>query len=245
MTITTRFHDAAGRTLTAGMLAKLNGHALDYGAPCPNSPDPRQVIRDMRRREKPAPVFVWPKERKPVELPLVAMQKPEAREKPQDAQTEYVDAMQTVRRMAMAGRSQGDIGLATGLRRKVVGDMIELMGIYDKWRAAVRARERRAGRKRHSSVTGAIIRAVSAETGVPAVRMEGQSRKVEYVRARHVAMYLAREVARVSFDAIGAAFEGRDHTTVMDAVRKIEAALDQDGELAALVRRCKARIGVR
>jgi len=49
-----------------------------------------------------------------------------------------------------------------------------------------------------------------------------QSRRKEYVKPRQVAMYLARKEMGSSFPAIGEFFGGRDHTTVMHGVEKIE-----------------------
>lgn len=240
MSTTTRFHDAAGRTLTAGMLAKLEGREHNYGAPCPNSADPRRVVQDMRRRERPAPVFVWPEERKLAEAPRVATV---AQPKPQDAQDRYVADMARVRRMAMIGHSQDEISEAARLRKSVVAEMLDLMGITDKWRNAFKARSKVRARARNRSNLGAIIRAVADVTGVPALQIEGQSRRADRVRARHVAMYLAREVTGAGFKVIGRAFEGRDHATVISAWRKIGAALDDDPALRSLVRRCRARVG--
>jgi chromosomal replication initiator protein len=49
--------------------------------------------------------------------------------------------------------------------------------------------------------------------------------------ARHVAMYLCKQRLRASYPEIGRAFGGRDHTTVMNAVRKIDAQRELDAEL--------------
>lgn len=49
-----------------------------------------------------------------------------------------------------------------------------------------------------------------------------QSRKKEYVKPRQVAMYLIRKELDNSFPSIGDFFGGRDHTTVMHAVDKVE-----------------------
>jgi chromosomal replication initiator protein len=49
-----------------------------------------------------------------------------------------------------------------------------------------------------------------------------QSRRKEYVKPRQIAMYLARKEMGSSFPAIGEFFGGRDHTTVMHGVEKIE-----------------------
>jgi chromosomal replication initiator protein len=49
-----------------------------------------------------------------------------------------------------------------------------------------------------------------------------QSRKKEFVKPRQVAMYLIRKELDNSFPSIGDFFGGRDHTTVMHAVGKVE-----------------------
>lgn len=49
-----------------------------------------------------------------------------------------------------------------------------------------------------------------------------QSRKKEFVKPRQIAMYLIRKELDSSFPSIGDFFGGRDHTTVMHAVEKIE-----------------------
>lgn len=49
-----------------------------------------------------------------------------------------------------------------------------------------------------------------------------QSRKKEYVKPRQIAMYLARKELNSSFPTIGEFFGGRDHTTVMHGVEKVE-----------------------
>jgi chromosomal replication initiator protein len=51
--------------------------------------------------------------------------------------------------------------------------------------------------------------------------------------ARHVAMYLCKQRLKCSFPEIGRAFGNRDHTTVMSAVRKIEAQRDSDPHVRA------------
>ncbi|MCW1949610.1 MAG: chromosomal replication initiator protein DnaA [Candidatus Shapirobacteria bacterium] len=49
-----------------------------------------------------------------------------------------------------------------------------------------------------------------------------QSRKKEFVKPRQIAMYLIRKELDNSFPSIGDFFGGRDHTTVMHAVEKVE-----------------------
>lgn len=58
---------------------------------------------------------------------------------------------------------------------------------------------------------------------------------------RQVSMYLARQLTRLSLQQIGAFF-GRDHSTVLHACRKVEAALQSDTALAGMVRRLSAEL---
>ncbi|HHW74654.1 MAG TPA: chromosomal replication initiator protein DnaA [Firmicutes bacterium] len=58
----------------------------------------------------------------------------------------------------------------------------------------------------------------------------GKRRTKEIAFARQVAMYLARDLTELSLPKIGEEFGGRDHTTVLYAVRKIEDLLESEGD---------------
>lgn len=55
--------------------------------------------------------------------------------------------------------------------------------------------------------------------------LEGSRRDRRISQARHIAIYLARELTNSSFPTIGRAFGHRDHTTVMHAYRKVNELL--------------------
>jgi chromosomal replication initiator protein len=58
-------------------------------------------------------------------------------------------------------------------------------------------------------------------------------RRVQHVaQARQIAMYLSKELTSKSFPEIGRKFGGRDHTTVMHAVRKVKEIMDTDPTMA-------------
>lgn len=72
----------------------------------------------------------------------------------------------------------------------------------------------------------------------------GPSRRRTIARARQTAIYVARRVTERSSHQIGTAFGGRDHTTVLHSVQRIEqtmttsrAMVDEVEALAALCRR--------
>jgi Bacterial dnaA protein helix-turn-helix len=74
-------------------------------------------------------------------------------------------------------------------------------------------------------------------------QLNNQSRRVKFVRPRHIAMYLARELTGRSYPEIGRRFGGRDHTTVMHAWNKIAADLaSSNPSCAADIEQIKAAL---
>jgi chromosomal replication initiator protein len=67
-----------------------------------------------------------------------------------------------------------------------------------------------------------VIAAVARHFRLPQKQLKSQSRRQSIVTARAVAIYLAREVAGATYEQIGAALGGRDHTTIIHSYRKIE-----------------------
>ncbi len=61
--------------------------------------------------------------------------------------------------------------------------------------------------------------------------MYSKKRPASIARPRQIAMYLAKELTQKSLPEIGELFGGRDHTTVLHAVRKIGAERQQASEL--------------
>ena len=61
--------------------------------------------------------------------------------------------------------------------------------------------------------------------------MYSKKRPASIARPRQIAMYLAKELTQKSLPEIGELFGGRDHTTVLHAVRKISAERQQLSEL--------------
>jgi len=61
--------------------------------------------------------------------------------------------------------------------------------------------------------------------------------------ARHVAMYLCKHRLKCSFPELGRAFGNRDHTTVISAVRKVEALRTRDPEVRAHLEALERKLG--
>lgn len=78
-----------------------------------------------------------------------------------------------------------------------------------------------------------IQRAVVEHYGLKLTDMSSARRARAVARPRQVAMYLCKQLTTRSLPEIGRKFGGRDHTTVMHAIRQIERLKDEDPQLAA------------
>jgi chromosomal replication initiator protein len=77
-----------------------------------------------------------------------------------------------------------------------------------------------------------IMRKVSEHYNVRIADLLGPKRTRTIARPRQVAMYLAKTMTQRSLPEIGRRFGGRDHTTVIHAVRKITSLQDTDQRIA-------------
>ncbi len=77
-----------------------------------------------------------------------------------------------------------------------------------------------------------IQRKVSEHFTIRLSDLLGPRRMRTYARPRQIAMYLAKQLTSRSLPEIGRSFGGRDHTTVMHGIRKIEELIETDEELA-------------
>ncbi|MCC6175522.1 MAG: chromosomal replication initiator protein DnaA [Chloroflexi bacterium] len=81
----------------------------------------------------------------------------------------------------------------------------------------------------------AIVDAVARHFGVTVEDLRGKARHQKIVAPRHLAMYLLREDARLSYPQIGALL-GRDHTSALHGYEKIGAEIDRNGSILSHVR---------
>ena len=84
-----------------------------------------------------------------------------------------------------------------------------------------------------------IQQAVADHFHISLIEMKSHRRARYVARPRQVAMYLCKELTPWSLPMIGRHFGGRDHTTVIHAIKRIEAlaVLDADfGERVAALR---------
>jgi len=69
---------------------------------------------------------------------------------------------------------------------------------------------------------------VAKHYGLEPGRLDGKARDKRTTQVRQIGMYLARELTDSSYPAIGQAFGGRDHSTVMHACRRAERLLEAE-----------------
>ncbi|MEL6683725.1 MAG: chromosomal replication initiator protein DnaA [Pseudomonadota bacterium] len=77
-----------------------------------------------------------------------------------------------------------------------------------------------------------IQRKVSEHYNIRLSDMIGPKRVRNYARPRQIAMYLAKQMTSRSLPEIGRRFGGRDHTTVMHGVKRIEELKALDSQIA-------------
>ncbi len=87
-----------------------------------------------------------------------------------------------------------------------------------------------------------IQRVVARQYNVSRSDLLSSRRTANVVRPRQVAMYLAKTLTLRSLPEIGRRFGGRDHTTVLHAVRKIEGLVGNDVALAEEIELLKRQL---
>jgi chromosomal replication initiator protein len=76
-----------------------------------------------------------------------------------------------------------------------------------------------------------IQKAVADFYSIKVADMYSKKRPANIARPRQIAMFMAKELTQKSLPEIGELFGGRDHTTVLHAVRKISSERSHDGQL--------------
>lgn len=88
-----------------------------------------------------------------------------------------------------------------------------------------------------------IVSVVANYFGPTVGELRGSRRAATLIIPRHVAMYLVSDTCpHLSLPAIGSFFGGRDHTTILYAVRKVEKLQKDGGKLAAAIAELRAKI---
>lgn len=83
---------------------------------------------------------------------------------------------------------------------------------------------------------------VCKEFDVSYNEMDSPRRDVSVVIPRHIAMYLARNMTTKSLPEIGRKFGNRDHTTIMNAIRKTQLRMCADRKLCQIVAELQVKL---
>jgi chromosomal replication initiator protein len=128
--------------------------------------------------------------------------------------------------------------LEGGLNRLVAYGQLHNRKIDEAFAEEVLAEMFRASRRRIT--IDEIQRRVSEHYRIRQAEMVSARRAREVARPRQVAMYLAKQLTPRSLPEIGRKFGGRDHTTVIHAIRQIERLrgidTDIDSDVRTLIR---------
>ena len=87
-----------------------------------------------------------------------------------------------------------------------------------------------------------IQKAVADYYSITIEVLKGKKRSANIAYPRMVAMYLCRMLTDQSFPRIGLEFGGRDHSTVIHAVDKIEKDLRDNGQLKEIINEIKSKL---
>lgn len=90
----------------------------------------------------------------------------------------------------------------------------------------------------------AIIEETGKCYGIDVAEIMSTSRTKEVAMARQVAMYIIRQLTKLSLPEIGRVF-GRDHTTVIHSLEKVEGLIKENREVAENIRDIKSNVNAR
>ena len=87
-----------------------------------------------------------------------------------------------------------------------------------------------------------IINVVADYYNLTPSQLIGKVRTGQIALARHIAMYLIRINIDIPLTKVGNTFGGRDHTTVMNGIAKVESMLKTDEQLKTVINALQKRL---
>jgi chromosomal replication initiator protein len=96
--------------------------------------------------------------------------------------------------------------------------------------------------RRTQTTMADILTLVTAHYDVKLSELQSKRRTAAIVLPRQVGMFLARRVTRHSLEEIGSYFGGRDHSTVLYGIEKVEILMASDSGVRELVEDFLARL---
>lgn len=129
------------------------------------------------------------------------------------------------------------------VRGRVFGTKLPLL--VRTWKPEVKAEsspEPVDPRGRHAVTMDAILREVASAFGVTIADIKGRRVFKYLIRPRHASMHLAHEMTEFSLPMIGRLIGGRDHTTVLNGLRRAEHLIATDEAFARHVQAARERV---
>lgn len=80
-----------------------------------------------------------------------------------------------------------------------------------------------------------VIDEICATYGVKSEMVKSKAKTKHLITPRSVCMYVLRQKFNMTYSQIGQLFSGRDHSTVMSAIEKVEKIIKSDNELNTLI----------
>lgn len=133
-----------------------------------------------------------------------------------------------------------------GSGRQLEGALVRLekvLALHAPLSVALVAEQFQTEADKHRPTVERIAQRVADYFQMKISRLRGRLRSRDVLLPRQVGMYLARQLTALPLQQIGAFFGGRDHSTVLHACRKVEAALKSDDEIGGTVRQLHADLG--
>lgn len=90
-----------------------------------------------------------------------------------------------------------------------------------------------------------IQKTTSKQFNITLEDLKSKTRKKEVVTARQVAMYLSKEYTKHSLKVIGYHFGGRDHATVIHAVKCVQEMMENNSQIAEDIRSIKTKLKIK
>jgi chromosomal replication initiator protein len=84
-----------------------------------------------------------------------------------------------------------------------------------------------------------IQKVVASYYNIKVSEIKSSRRLKVLVLPRQIAMYLSRQLTSYSYPEIGERFGGKDHSTIIHAIKKIEKAMENDYQLSATINNIK------
>ncbi len=148
-----------------------------------------------------------------------------------------------------------DDGILDQIASKVQRNIRELEGVFNKVVFYEQYKNQKIDSKKLDEIiseaiqitpknitAGDIIRIVAEFFEIPMTEMTNKSRKQEIVEPRQIAMFLMRDILKLSYPHIGEKLGKRDHTTAIHACEKISSEMAQNPALNQKILLIKERM---